>query len=73
MQAGSLNCNFVRVGKDRHVYVRVGGNIANAWLPYTNRKIFPENHNTPRMQWSHTKQANNLGCTAEPYKASKQT
>ena len=24
------------VGKGRHVYVRVGGNVANAWLPYTN-------------------------------------
>ena len=22
-----------KVGKGRHVYVRVGGNIANAWLP----------------------------------------
>ena len=27
---------LAKLGKGRHVYVRVGGNIANAWLPCTN-------------------------------------
>ena len=34
MQVGSLNFNFNKVGKGRHVTVRAWAeNIANAWLP----------------------------------------
>ena len=34
MQAGLPILQF-KLGEGRQVYVRVGRNIANAWLPYT--------------------------------------
>ena len=32
----AYNPILAKLGKGRQVYVREGGNIANAWLPYTN-------------------------------------